>query len=486
MLINGVIKKYFFIIFFLLVLPLYFVSASSDNIFAVVVRVETYESNISDKSNTPRNLNVSLNQSNQSLITWTDRSNLETGYLVERRVGESGEFVVITSLPSDSEHYADRYLEPGNAYYYRVRAFMGSDYSQYSDEGRIYVSADAIVVEKEVVTREEVSSIESSMTKVSTPIRNKFLEIVKEKETIARIIAVVGAASGAVVAATATSVPFLPMVPRPFQSNLFSFLSLPFYRKKWKKSWGVVFDDYTKRPVCNAIVTLVNVRGMVIDKTVTDKEGRYGFLVSKGGEYQLKIKKGKYKIKTQSHHDAVYGEVYDGGFVQVEKEGVIQLNIPLDPEGFDWDEFSKKVVRRYGSMSSIFKKYLLIFMGLVGLTFSIGVAYYNPNIINYFILAFHCFVIAWQIVSRFKKPYGMVKNHVNKKPMPFTVVSLHDKDGKREFFSVADVIGRYYLLAQNGVYDVRLTGRADNGQYITKEEPKTKIKKEILKKDYWM
>lgn len=486
MLTSRIVKIIFFIAFLSCVFSNGYVSAMTDDALAVVVRMETYENDIADKSNIPKDLTVSLNQSNQVLVTWTERSDFETGYMIERKVGDSGEFSVVSSLPSDSEYYVDRYLSPGTVYYYRVRAFMGSDYGQYSEEGRVYVPSDAVVIEEQVVTREEVSSVDSSVVEIATPIRNKFLETVREKETLSRVIAVVGATSGTIVAATATSVPFLPLVPRPFQSSLFSFLLLPFYRKRWKKSWGTVFDDYTKQPVKGVVVSLVNTRGMVIDKTITDKEGRYGFLISKEGEYQIKIKKGQYKIKSQSHHDPVYGEIYDGGFIHMAREGFIQMNIALDSQGFDWDEFSKKVVRRYGSISSIIKKYFLIFLGLVGLAFSVGVAYYNPNIVNYLILAFHCFVIVWQIISRFNKSYGMIKSHVNKKPMPFTIVGLYDSEGNRKFFSVSDVIGRYYLLAENGVYDLKMTGRADSGQYITREEPQIKVKKEILKKDYWI
>ncbi|MFC1644551.1 fibronectin type III domain-containing protein [Patescibacteria group bacterium] len=478
------INKYFFIMIFFVMFPISSACASYDELIAVVIKRDAYENDISNSSNTPRNLSVALNQSNQALVTWNDRSDFEGGYLVERKDGAQGEFMILSSLPSNSEYYVDEYLEPGNSYSYRVRAFMATNFSQYSNEDGVYVPADAVVIEKEVVTREEIANIDRTVTSVASLVKNKFIEIVKEKETISRVIAIVGAASGSVVAATATTVPFLPLVPQPLQSSLFSFMLLPFYRRKSKESWGVVFDDYTKQPIKGVILSLVNSRGMLIEKTMTDKEGRYGFLISKAGDYQLNAKKGQYKIKSQDERDSVYGDVYHGGFIHMDTKGIIRMNIALDPEGFDWNEFSIRVTKKYNSFSSVLKKYSLIILGIVGLCFSVGVAYFNPNTINYLILAFHSFVIVWQIVSRFKKPFGMIKSEANKKPMPFTIVALYDDLGKRAFFTVSDVIGRYYLLAKNGNYSLKLKGRAEGGKYITKEESHVKIKKEMLKKDY--
>jgi len=62
--------------------------------------------------------------STQVDLTWTDMSDRETGYRVERAVG-AGAFAAIATLPADSGSYSDTSALPDTTYKYRVFATGG-------------------------------------------------------------------------------------------------------------------------------------------------------------------------------------------------------------------------------------------------------------------------------------------------------------------------------------------------------------------------
>jgi hypothetical protein len=85
--------------------------------------------------------------------------------------------------------------------------------------------------------------------------------------------------------------------------NLLSFVNAPglllnifgFYVfRQRNKPWGIVFDAYTGKPIEFAVCRLyVSGTTTVINQTVTDLEGRYGFIISPG-TYRLEITQSGY------------------------------------------------------------------------------------------------------------------------------------------------------------------------------------------------
>ena len=54
-------------------------------------------------------------------LTWTDRSNNEDGFTIERKIG-NGQFTYLTTEPPNATNYSNTGLIPGTTYTYRVRA----------------------------------------------------------------------------------------------------------------------------------------------------------------------------------------------------------------------------------------------------------------------------------------------------------------------------------------------------------------------------
>ncbi len=78
--------------------------------------------NTTAATNAPTNLTASPISSTQIQLNWIDNSSLETSYVVERRLGLTGTFAQIVSLPANTTSYNDEGLTISQEYCYRARA----------------------------------------------------------------------------------------------------------------------------------------------------------------------------------------------------------------------------------------------------------------------------------------------------------------------------------------------------------------------------
>jgi hypothetical protein len=89
----------------------------------------------------PSDLELS-NEATLVELSWTDNSDNETGFSIERKSETGGttmnNFEEIGSVGSDITSYTDEGpFSTGSKYTYRVRAFNGTGYSNYSNEASI-------------------------------------------------------------------------------------------------------------------------------------------------------------------------------------------------------------------------------------------------------------------------------------------------------------------------------------------------------------
>lgn len=81
----------------------------------------------------PTNLTASYSAGNITL-QWQDNSDNEDGFAIERKEGAGGTYTEIGRTAQNVTSYVDSSLQPGVTYYYRVRAYRGDQYSDYSNE----------------------------------------------------------------------------------------------------------------------------------------------------------------------------------------------------------------------------------------------------------------------------------------------------------------------------------------------------------------
>ena len=67
-------------------------------------------------------------------VAWADNTTDEDGYLVERKIAGTGQYLPLATLPPNTVTYVDTSVEMGVIYCYRVKVFKASSYSEPSNE----------------------------------------------------------------------------------------------------------------------------------------------------------------------------------------------------------------------------------------------------------------------------------------------------------------------------------------------------------------
>ena len=265
------------------------------------------------------------------------------------------------------------------------------------------------------------------------------------------------------------------------------FGALGFRRKR--KPWGTVYDSVTKRPLDPAYVT-VSKDGVEIASAITDIEGRYGFLVPPG-TYELKVSKSHYRFPSQflraKKEDELYPNLYFGGPVTTTGEEAIAVNIPMDPLGFDWNEFAK----REGDFNQFrFEKELITVRALkltyvFGFVLALGSLIMAPSVLNSGVFLLYVLLYVFRSLHSNSRRLVTIKQQITNEPLPYVIVKVHLAGINQEVKKlVADQLGRIYFLVRPGTYYLTLEKKNPDGTYYTfyKTEP-LDLKRGVLTKD---
>ena len=81
----------------------------------------------------PGNLTATAMSNSQINLAWSDSSNNETGFKLERKTGSGGTYAEVALLGANVTTYSNTGLAANATYYYRVRAYNGGGNSTYSN-----------------------------------------------------------------------------------------------------------------------------------------------------------------------------------------------------------------------------------------------------------------------------------------------------------------------------------------------------------------
>lgn len=242
--------------------------------------------------------------------------------------------------------------------------------------------------------------------------------------------------------------------------NLLTYLQYLFTQpllligRRRKKKWGVVYNSLTKQPVELAIVRLLHHgSSLVVQTRVTDKFGRYSFL-PKPGEYRLEVVKPGYAFPT-SHlkgkpNDVDFSDLYHGVPIEVKKDFVVAMNIPVDP-----------VVAEEAPRRVLFKKAFrsiqedLALITVVTSAIALAIA---PGVAIALITLGQ--VGMYVLFRRLSAPapakeWGIAFDPTTRKPLKDVVVRIFDKKfNKLLETQVTDANGRYGFFVRRNVYYV--------------------------------
>jgi hypothetical protein len=70
----------------------------------------------------------------QNTVQWSDKTENEAGFKIERKQGTSGTYSQIVTVEANTTSYVDADLSPSTTYCYRVRAYTSSGNSPYSND----------------------------------------------------------------------------------------------------------------------------------------------------------------------------------------------------------------------------------------------------------------------------------------------------------------------------------------------------------------
>ena len=236
--------------------------------------------------------------------------------------------------------------------------------------------------------------------------------------------------------------------------------------------WGVVYDAVTKQPIDPAYVSVEVNPEKEFTSAITDIDGRYGFYLPPG-TYRLKAGKTHYVFPSQTmagrDQDEIYDNLYFGEEFNMGEGEVVRKNIPLDPVGFDWNEFIKSKVNffRVHSRKELLRHRILNGFYIAGFVFAVGSFFYRPNWIDMATIVLFVFLGLFNLWTKKNFKVWQLKNSSGE-PLSFAVLKLFLPDIDQLVKTVvADAYGRVYVLTSPGKYYFTVDEKQPDGTYRT-------------------
>jgi len=118
-----------------------------------------------------------------------------------------------------------------------------------------------------------------------------------------------------------------------------------FHMRNKRRTWGYVYDAKTKMPLEPVLVELIDAEtGRVIDRSVTDQTGQFGF-IPRVGHFRIEARKANYAFPSQKitgTKDGAYDHIYHGEtFTVVDTNKIVAPNIPMDVTAQDQGQLLK-------------------------------------------------------------------------------------------------------------------------------------------------
>lgn len=108
-------------------------SVNAQNVVSSWSDIWSFRTASAPPPNPPSNLAATAVSTSQINLTWSDNSNNETGFSLEKREGLSGTWELVTNLQPDVVSYSVKNLNHTTVYYFRIRSVNVNSYSDYSN-----------------------------------------------------------------------------------------------------------------------------------------------------------------------------------------------------------------------------------------------------------------------------------------------------------------------------------------------------------------
>ena len=312
------------------------------------------------------------------------------------------------------------------------------------------------------------SPVKQAIKRNFTPAQVQVIEV-----SIRSIIATVTTIGGAILLA---SVLFLNPLTSPefilIPIRLWGMLLVLLGLRKKPVPWGTVYDSITKQPLDPVRVSLVDTEGNVVETSITDSSGRYGFAAAPG-VYKVVLSKTNYLFPSHviAHNDMrdeLYDKPYFGDYLPYDPAAPITKNIPLDPLDFDTALFAQKqgdlslhYSKREMIADRIFNTIFLTTFLVVAISVIVYPEVYNLVVLGLYIGAF--FVRRYHFRT---KKTGRIYDLYGK-PLAHVLIKVYSAVDNTLVKTIkTNRAGRYYLHVPKGLYTIRVERKTTDGLYV--------------------
>ncbi len=256
-------------------------------------------------------------------------------------------------------------------------------------------------------------------------------------------------------------------IPESVWRSFFSFFAL-----RRRKPWGVVYDSVTKVPLDPVYVMLQDMQGNEVASSITDIDGRYGFLVAPG-TYTISAGKTNYifpsKKLASKTADELYEDLYFGETITVDQaDSAITKNIPMDAVQFDWNEQEKldKGFMRFYHKRDVIIAEIADIVFFAGFAFTSFAFFVIPGLLNAGILFLYIVMFVLKETGLRPRPHGIVKEKATGTPLAYAIVRVYVASLNKEIMrKVTDAEGRYFCLVTPGTYYMTIEKKNPDGTY---------------------
>ncbi len=264
-----------------------------------------------------------------------------------------------------------------------------------------------------------------------------------------------------------------PAVAASIPIRLWSLVPTLFGIRRKRRPWGTVYDSVTKQPLDPVHLSLKDEYGKEVATTITDIDGRFGFLVVPG-RYTISANKSDYEFPSKKLSGKIKDELYDNLYfnetIEVkEGEEIIMKNIPMDPIRFNWNEFNKmqnQKLMRFYSQTELFLSHISSVLFYAGVVTSVVLLFTSFSPINLIVFGVYSLVIILRMFGvRPKKPGNVLEKQTGF-PLSFAIVRVFSTELDREVsHSVVSKTGKYYNLVQDNNYYVKISKKVGEDEY---------------------
>jgi hypothetical protein len=219
--------------------------------------------------------------------------------------------------------------------------------------------------------------------------------------------------------------------------------------KKRRQPWGKVINSLTSQAVSGAIVTIASSDNegqlRVIDRSSTDSNGRYGFLVTPGN-YVIQAEKIGFTFPTK-----VIRGVYQGHAFRIDSQQTVTLDLYCDPA-----EATLTIGAYIRRFISLLERFRLVFLalgtGLIGYSLLL-----QADVFNLVLSGLYAALWFNELLHRDSSRHTLRITDVTGRALPFVLFRLYQEKSSTAFLTkITDVFGEAYVLVPGGSYTIQI------------------------------